>query len=115
LGNRNTKFESERRPLGSVYILAPRVAESDAPRVEEISPRQALLELVQNTYMNWLLDRRQRAAEFEMLSKLVLQVPVRRLVPHLDPTRMAALCESIEQDVERLLPGADSAAQVSKC
>lgn len=115
LGNRNTKFESQRRPLGSVYILAPRVAESDAPRVEEISARQALLELVQNTYMNWLLDRRQRAAEFEMLSKLVLQVPVRRLVPHLDPTRMTALCESIEQDVERLLPGADSAAQVSKC
>lgn len=113
LGGENTKFESERRPLGSVYILAPRVAGNDAPRIEEISARQALLELIQNTYMNWLLDRRQRAAEFEVLSKLVLQVPVRRIVPHLDPTRITALCELIEEDVERLLLGADSAAQVS--
>jgi hypothetical protein len=111
LNGENTKFESLRRPLGSVYILAPR--ENSAPRVEEISTQQALLELIQNTYMNWLLDRRQRAAEFETLSKLVLQVPVRRIVPHLDPARITALCELIEEDVERLFPGAGSAAHVS--
>ena len=113
LNGGNTKFESLRRPLGSVYILAPRVAENDAPRVEEISTRQALLDLIQNTYMNWLLDRRQRAAEFETLTKLVQQVPVRRVVPHFDPARITALCDLIEEDVERLFPGADSAAHVS--
>ena len=113
LGNRSTKFETERRPLGGVYVLAPRVDENDAPRVEEMSNRQALLDLIQNTYMNWLLDRRQRAAEFEKLSRLVLQVPLRRIVPHLDPARIMALCDLIEEDVDRLLLGTHSGAQVS--
>jgi len=32
-----------------------------------MSFREALLSLVQNTYMNWLLNRKQRAAEFDAL------------------------------------------------
>src|SRR6185437_9393951 len=60
--------------------------------------REALLELVQNTYMNWLLDRDQRAAEFEVLCKIVQQVPVRRIIPHADPARLGALCDLILQN-----------------
>jgi hypothetical protein len=73
-----------------------------SPRIEEISARQALLELVQNTYMNWLLDREQRAAEFQVLSDLVATVPVRRIVPHSDPAKIAALCDLIVADVQSL-------------
>ena len=78
-----------------------------------MSAREALLDLVQNTYMNWLLDRRQRAAEFDALSKLVAQVPVRRIVPHLDPGRIGVLCELIVADAERVPAAQDSAAGVS--
>lgn len=97
----NAKFEAKRRVVSAVYLFAPRVAEADAPRIEHLSAREAILGLVQNTYMNWLLDRRQRAIEFDALGKLVAQVPVRRIVPHADPRRIGALCELIVADAER--------------
>jgi len=93
-------FEPVRRPLGAVYLLAPRTNEPSAPRVEGISARDAVLELVQNTYMNWLLDSRQRAAELDVLSRLVSSVPVRRLIPHVDPGRIGLLCDQVVRDVE---------------
>jgi energy-coupling factor transporter ATP-binding protein EcfA2 len=98
------KLETLKQPLGAVYILAPRETEN-APRIEEVSCREVLLELVQNTYMNWLLDRRQRAEEFALLSRLVSQVPVRRIVPHGDPSRIGELCELIVADATALLAG----------
>jgi len=92
------RFSSQPLPLGLIYYFAPRSDEAGAPRVEEMFPREALLTLVQNTYMNWLLDREQRAVEFDVLSRMVQQVPVRRIVPHSDPGRLAALCELIRED-----------------
>lgn len=97
-------LETHKRPLAAVYILAPRETEN-APRLEDVSGRDVLLELVQNTYMNWLLDRRQRAEEFELLSRLVSHVPVRKLVPHRDPQQISALCDLIFADARRILPG----------
>ena len=113
LDGKLAKFEEQRRVLSAVYIFTPRVAEADAPRIEVLSPREAFLDLVQNTYMNWLLNREQRAAEFDALSKLVTQVPVRRIVPHLDPGRIGALCDLIIADAEHVAAFSESAADVS--
>jgi len=96
------KFRSQKCPLGAIYLLSPRSADAYAPRIEEISSRQSLLELVQNTYMNWLLHREQRAAEFDVLSCLVTSVPVRRIVPHRNPAKIAALCDLIVADFQGL-------------
>jgi hypothetical protein len=98
----NAAHDAQPRPLGVIYFLAPRETHS-APRVEEVRSREVLLELVQNTYMNWLLDRRQRAEEFELLSRLVSHVPVRRVVPHREPARIDILCDLILSDAARLL------------
>ncbi len=106
-------FASRPLPLGAIYLLAPRTDEADAPRIERIDPRTALLELVQNTYMNFLLDRVQRAAEFDGLSRLVLRVPVRRLVPHRDPARLGAMCDLLWRDAATLLQ-VESVAAVRK-
>ena len=97
-------FAAERKPLGIIYLFGERSDASGAPRIEELSPRQALLELVQNTYMNWLIDREQRAQEFDELCKIVQQVPVRRIVAHTDGAKLGLLCDRIFQDAERLLP-----------
>jgi hypothetical protein len=96
-------FEFQKCPLGLIYLLAPRVDAASAPRVEEISSRQALLQLVQNTYMNWFLDRNQRAAEFEFLSRLVAGIPVRVIVPHRNHTRIGAVCDLILADAKRTI------------
>jgi hypothetical protein len=96
------KFQAEKRPVGIIYLFRPRVHDADAPRIEDSGMRDALLELVQNTYMNWLLDRGQRAAELDDLTRLVRTVAVRTIVPHADPARIGKLCELISRDVERL-------------
>jgi len=97
------RFSPEVLPLGLIYLFASRLDGADAPRVEEMRPREALLNLVQNTYMNWLLDREQRAVEFDTLSRLVQQVPVRRIIPHRDADRIPALCELIQKDAVAFL------------
>jgi hypothetical protein len=113
LDDGNAKFEDQRRVVSAVYLFSPRVEEADAPRIETMSSREALLNLVKNTYMNWLLDRKQRAAEFDALTKLVMQVPVRRIVPHLDPERIGALCDLIVADEERVSASREPAVRVS--
>jgi hypothetical protein len=55
--------------------------------------------------MNWLPDREQRAREFEALTQLVTEVPVRRIVAHSDPKRIEHLCSAILADAEGWLLG----------
>jgi hypothetical protein len=97
------KFQKQKCPLGVIYVLTARANDACAPRIERISARQAVLELVQNTSMNWFLGRDQRAAELSVLSSLVTKVSIRRVVPHSDLCRIGALCDLIVKDATRLL------------
>jgi hypothetical protein len=106
LDGQRAKLAAGKLPLGLVYLFADRVEEADAPRIEELTPRDALLLLVKNTYMNWLLDREQRAAEFETLGRLVQQVPVRRIVAHARPEKLSELCELLVRDAGEVLGSA---------
>ena len=103
LDGTRAKFSQTKLPLGIVYLIAPRSSEENTPRVEKLSPREAFLGLVQNTYMNWVLSRKQRANEFETLCRLVQQIPVRRIVPHAKPEKISGLCELILQDAASVL------------
>jgi hypothetical protein len=53
--------------------------------------------------MNWLLDRTQRAAEFETLGCVLDSTPVRRIVPSEDPADIGALCALILDDAAQFL------------
>jgi len=103
LDGKRAKFAPTKLPLGILYLFAPRSDDRDAPRVEKLTPRDGLLELVQNTYMNWALDREQRAKEFDALCRLVQRVPVRRIVPHSKPEKLAGLCDLILRDASTVL------------
>ena len=96
------RFVSGKTRLGLIYVFGERSCSPHAPRVEELRPKDALLELVKNTYMNWLLDRQQRADEFNVLGNLVTQVPVSRIVPHSDPKKIPQLCELIESNAAKM-------------
>lgn len=106
-------FQPERCPVRAIYLLAPRAKEERAPRIEAMTQKEALLELVQNTYMNWLPDREQQAREFETLAHLVARVPVRRIVAHRDPRRLDALCGAIVADAESPSTSAGAASRLS--
>lgn len=115
LDGQGAKFSRTELPLGVVYVFTPRSSDESAPRIEKLSPREALLELVQNTYMNWVLGRQQRANEFDTLSRLVRQIPVRRIVPHAKPEKIAALCELILQDAPAFLSSPTNPSSPSVC
>ena len=97
LGNWQTRFESHAVPLGAVYLLGERRSEA-APSVEAVRSQAALLALVADTFANKILDREMRALEFEVLGRLVTHVPVRRVFPHSDPSRIRDLCRVIRED-----------------
>ena len=78
-------------------------ADGNAPCVKEVNPREVLLELVQKTYTNWLLDRDRRAKEFHDLWKVVGTVPVRRVFAHEDARKIGDMCALILADAARVL------------
>jgi hypothetical protein len=101
LGQGAMRFESSPLPLSAIYILGDRRADS-GPCVEPVRPRPALLSLVAEAYANRILDREMRAREFEVLGRLVRTIPVRRLIPHSDPSKLRDLCRVIEEDFASL-------------
>jgi hypothetical protein len=105
------QFEAKPRPLLAVYFLMSRVADASAPQIDEIEPREAVLELVQNTYMNAVLTRKQRAEEFDLLGRLVGCAAFRRVLPHSDAARLGALCDLIQADAARLVASGHEAAE----
>ncbi len=88
-------FQTEPLPLVAVYLLSGRRREERAPRLEAIAPSQALVELIANTYTNYLLDKTMRHQEFATLSRLVQRVPVGRVVPHQEPARLPELVATL--------------------
>ena len=102
LDDNGHRFQHEPLPLGAIYLLGERAAGTEVPRVQPVPASGGLVALVQNTYMNYLLDKQRRAQEFEFLGRLLSRVPVRRVTPHQDPTRLTKLCEVIVSDFKAL-------------
>lgn len=94
LGNPSLPFETRALPLSSIFLLGSRSADPP-PRAELLSPREALLALVANSYASNALESEARAKELAILGRLVAALPVRSLNPHSDPSRLSGLCEFV--------------------
>jgi len=94
------QFHREPLPLRAVYILGDRSSGNAAPFVQPLTARQALMALVEHTYMNYALDNAMRAREFNTLADLVRSIPVRLVTPHSSPDRLPDLCEAILEDFD---------------
>jgi hypothetical protein len=97
LGNERAQFENRPLQLGAIYFLGERRPDP-APYVETLRAQAALLSLVTDTYGNKILDRDLRAQEFGVLNRLVEKVPIRRVFPHNDSSRIGDLCRVIRED-----------------
>jgi hypothetical protein len=100
------RFETRPSPLAAIYILGERGPSLADPIFEELAGWPALQALVGNTYVNYLLDRDMRQREFDVLSRLVKRVPIRRVRPAADSSRLFHLCEAIAADVQTLAASA---------
>jgi hypothetical protein len=95
-------FEAKPLPLSAIYLLAPRSDDPRAPFVESLSRTEAMIALVANTYATKLMDKKMRAREFEVLGRVLANVPLRRVTPHTHPQKLSTLCDHLLADFERL-------------
>lgn len=103
LGQNGHRFASSPLPLGAIYILEGRDPTLTAPVIETVSAKEALITLVANTYVNYLLDQNMRRTEFDVLSRVVSNIPVRRVRPPDKPSAIFGLCEAIADDARRVM------------
>ena len=89
------QFQREPLPLAAIYQLGERRHDARAPFVETLDRAEGLMSLIANTYATKLMDRQMRAREFELLTRVVSHVPVRRVTPHADAARIHELCDRI--------------------
>jgi hypothetical protein len=92
-----TKFEERPLPLGAIYVLGESAGGSEKG-VEVVSQKTALMMLVANTYASNFLDATQRAEEFEILSRVVATVPVRKIVRGKSVAEVELFCAAIQHD-----------------
>jgi hypothetical protein len=92
------QFQQKSLPLAAVYLLDARRDESDAPLIERLDRAEGLMSLVANTYATKLMDKQMRAREFEVLTRVLNNVSMRRVIPHTDPARIPELCDRILND-----------------
>ncbi len=102
LAENRLRFQETQMPLGAVFLLGERVADPAAPYVENLPAGEALVALVTNSYATNMLDKNMRAREFELLGRLVTTVPILRLRPHREGSRIGDLCDVIDEKCHQL-------------
>jgi len=104
LNGNGYQFQSAPLPLGAVYVLGDRENDLTAPSVNELNASEAFVKLVANTYVNYLLDVEMRKREFQVLARIVAEVPVLCARSPNKPESVLDLCKTIAMDGRALLP-----------
>ena len=94
-------FHSSPAPLAAIYVLGER-REQTHPEFQALHSVEALIALASNTYTPYLLDEAMRAREFDVLTRLVKHVPVRRVYPPCDFSNISHFCEGLLNDFASL-------------
>lgn len=112
LGENGCRFASRPLPLQAIYFLDEREAALTAPVIQEITGRDAFMALVANTHVNYLLDRNMRSREFDVLARVAVSIPMRRVRCTANRVGLGKLCESIIADAARLSAAQDPSASI---
>jgi hypothetical protein len=91
-------FQHEPLRLAAIYYLSERRHDTRAPFVQALDRSEGMMSLVANTYATKLMDKQMRAREFELLTRVVKSVPLRRVTPNADPSLIHELCTRIITD-----------------
>jgi len=106
LDENQESFQPDPLPLAAIYILDERSEQAAEPAIETVAPQAALVSLITNSYVNYLLDKTMRSQEFDFLGRLVNRVPVRRVLPLAGPEHLPGLCGVIAEDFRSLVRAA---------
>ena len=92
------RHEPRTRPLAVVYLLDARRGRGPSTHFERVRGSEGVLHLLANTRTEGLTDKRSQRRDFETLSRVARDVPMRRLVPGSGAGSMAALCDAVDAD-----------------
>src|SRR5690242_13445968 len=98
------KFPQEPVALTAIYHLDTRRDSVEAPHIKAVDKSDGLMSLIANTYATKLMDKEMRAREFELLTRVSHNVPLRRVTPHSDTSKIPLLCDRILEDFALLTP-----------
>lgn len=95
-------FHDAPLPLGCLYLLERQPEGEAAIEICDVSPRDALIELLRHSFTPLLVEAAGlQPARFDLLSRLVLQVPVKRLRYPSGFDRLPRVAEAVRRDFER--------------
>lgn len=100
------RFQDSALPLAAIYRLADQSSISNSVSIQDASVREGLLELVGNTYTNYLLEPSQAAAQMQWLSRLASRIALRRVAVPADHSRLGEFCGALLEDLRALRPAA---------
>ena len=93
-------FHDSPLPLAAIYLLE-RQAPGEILEIAELSPRDALIELLRQSFSPQLVEAAGlQPARFDLLARLVLAVPVKRLRYPSGFDRLPAVAEAVRRDLE---------------
>ncbi|MEO1428192.1 MAG: serine/threonine protein kinase [Cyanobacteria bacterium J06632_19] len=102
--NSEWQFYSEPLPLAAIYILGERQSEFTTPRIGPIPPMNAVMNLMTHRSVRHLkLDSDKQAIEFAELSRLVMKVPVRKVIRSDSLEALPQLCDAIVEDASNII------------
>ena len=89
------RFHESPVQVGAICVLAGRTASDLGLTIRTLRPQTALMNLVSNTYGNYLLDASMRSREFEVLGRLAEAVCVNELSLSADLDGLVSVCRSL--------------------
>jgi hypothetical protein len=93
------RFQATPVPLKAVYFLSPRLpAQAQVARFLQVHPAQAVVELLPECYGGKYVPELSRAHEFDVLTRLVECVSLRRVSAANGFDRIHSFCEAIVND-----------------
>ncbi|MBK8022507.1 MAG: hypothetical protein IPK19_14030 [Chloroflexi bacterium] len=86
------RFADKPLPVSAVFLIDPY---GSALEIKPMAPKLALMALMDNTYLNYMIDNAMRGDDFRWLARLTTQAPVYTLTRPSDMTRLPDLYEAV--------------------
>ena len=94
------QFHNEPLPLAAIYILGERQPDLAIPNIEAIPSTNAVMTLMAHRAAKHLpLDKEKQAQEFAGLSRVVMSVPVRKVIRSDSLEALPQVCDAILEDL----------------
>jgi len=100
LRTRDRCFQSTPLPLAAIFVLSNSQAAGEA--IEEIPRAAAMMQLLANVYVNYLLDDSFRERDFVRIAKVVNTIPVRRVNLRHNFAALEHMCRLIAADLDQM-------------